>query len=194
VADIPLEGTLPLTLSDFRGQLSVNDGLLNWKSAFEQNTSYFEIERSTDGRNFAKAGNVNAAGNSAVTKQYTFTDRNITTLKTSVIYYRLKMMDMDGKFSYSKIIAININSKAAVVMLYPNPVRENVTLMISVTKKENISYSIIDQNGRAVQKKNALVNEGSNTILIETNSLAMGVYTIVLNGANTNSQMKFVKQ
>jgi ELWxxDGT repeat protein len=204
VADAPSTGNelwvtsissiLPIALSEFKGLLSGNDGLLSWTTSSEQNTSHFEIERSTDRKNFTKAGTVTAAGNSSVEKQYAYTDRNITSLGAAVVYYRLKMIDIDNKFSYSRIVAVNINAKDAVVMLYPNPVRENTTLMISVTKKEKMSYKIIDQNGRTVQQKNIIVNEGSNLVMLETAALAAGAYTIVVNGPDINSTVKFVKQ
>jgi ELWxxDGT repeat protein len=194
VASIPVEGVLPLTLSDFKGRLSGNDGLLNWKTSAEQNTSHFEIEKSIDGKNFSKAGTVTAAGNSSAEKQYQYTDRSITSLGVPVVYYRLKMKDIDSKFAYSRIIAINISNKESVVMLYPNPVMENATLMIAAAKKEIITYRIVDQHGRTVQQQKITVNEGSNMITVETNSLAAGIYTITLSGNNTSSHLKFVKQ
>ena len=80
------------------------------------------------------------------------------------------------------------------MLFYPNPASENVTLMIAALKKENISYSIIDQYGRTMLLKNASINEGSNTITIETGVLSAGIYTIVLKGPVTNTRMKFVKQ
>jgi hypothetical protein len=184
----------PIRLSDFRGQLSGADGSLNWKTLLEENASVFEIERSSDGQHFVHAGTVAATGNTAVEKQYSYVDKNITSLGVPVVYYRLKMKDTDGDFDYTRIIAININSKEAVVMLYPNPVRESATLMISVTRKEKITYSIIDQNGITLQQKNIAVNKGSNSIPIETNSLATGVYTLSLYGQYTNTKLKFVKQ
>lgn len=194
VFDTVQYSTLPLSLSDFKAQLSGTDGLLNWKTSSEQNTSHFEIERSIDGRNFIKIGTITAAGNSVIEKQYNYIDKNITLLGSPVIYYRLKTIDADGKSTYSKIIAININNKEAVVMLYPNPVHESATLMISVSKKEKITYSIIDQTGKTIQQNNISINAGSNTVLIETNSLAAGVYTLSLNGQNTTTQLKFMKQ
>ena len=136
----------PIRLSEFRGQLSNGNGSLNWKTLLEENASVFEIERSSDGQNFVYAGTVAATGNTSAETAYSYVDKNITSLGVPVVYYRLKMKDTDGEFDYTRIIAININSKEAVVMLYSNPVRENATLMISVTRKEKLTFSIIDQN------------------------------------------------
>lgn len=191
VTDFNLTAPLPLTLLDIKGQLSGNDGLLTWKTSSEQNTLNFEIERSFDGRNFSKTGTVLAAGNSSIEKQYIFTDRNIVSLDRSVVYYRLKMNDIDRKFTYSKIIAININNDGAVVMLYPNPVKENATLMISVSKQEKLSYTIVDAQGKMVQKSSISLNKGSNTISIETGHLPAGVYIISF---EEQGRVRFIKQ
>lgn len=183
----------PIRLIEFRGQLSGANGALNWKTLLEENASHFDIERSIDGQHFVYAGRVAAIGNTSQEKQYIYVDKDITLLAAPVIYYRLKMQDTDAEFDYSRIIAININNKETVVMLYPNPVRESATLMISVTRKEKITYSIIDQYGNILQQKNISVNKGSNSILIETNVLAAGVYTLSLLGQFTNNKIKFVK-
>jgi ELWxxDGT repeat protein len=187
-------GGLPLTMLEFKGQLVNKDALLTWKTVAEHNTSHFEIERSIDGRVFAQTAALNAAGTTTVTKSYTFTDRNVTLLGVPAVYYRLKMKDLDGKFTYSKIIAVNINHPAGIVLFYPNPAIENATLMISSLKKENISYNIIDQHGRTMLSKTILINEGSNMIPVETAALAAGIYTIVLKGPVTHTSVKFMKQ
>ena len=183
----------PIRLIEFRGQLSGANGSLSWKTLLEENAAHFEIERSTDGQHFVYAGRVAAIGNTSQEKQYSYVDKDITLLGVAVVYYRLKLEDTDAEFDYSRIIAINIHNKETVVMLYPNPVRESATLMISVTRKEKITYGIIDQNGNTIQQKNIVVNKGSNSIPIETNALAAGVYTLSLYGPYTNTKLKFVK-
>ena len=79
-------------------------------------------------------------------------------------------------------------------MLYPNPVQDKATLMISVIRKEKITCKIIDPNGKRVQQKDVNVIEGSNSIAIETNTLAAGTYMLVLDGEHIHSKVKFVKQ
>lgn len=184
----------PIRLSEFKGQLSGSDGSLNWKTLSEENVSHFEIERSVDGANFFYRGSVTAAGNTSQEKQYGYVDKTVTSLGAPIVYYRLKMKDTDGAFDYSRIIAININNKQAVVMLYPNPAKETAILMISVTRKEKITYTIIDKVGNSVRQKNITVEKGSNSIPIDINSLAAGVYTISLQGQFTNTKLKLVRQ
>lgn len=76
--------------------------MLNWKTSSEINAVYFEIQRSADGINFTGVGNKNASGNSADTKIYQYTDPIGNS--TGNIYYRLKTVDVDGKFTYSKLL------------------------------------------------------------------------------------------
>ena len=80
-------------------------------------------------------GNVTAA-NTAGVHQYGFTDNNISTLGVSIVYYRLKQVDIDGKFVYSKIIALSLENKN-IVLLYPNPAINEVNLAVTVSKADN---------------------------------------------------------
>jgi ELWxxDGT repeat protein len=187
-------GGLPLTMVDFKGVLQSHDVVLKWKTLAEHNTSHFDIERSLDGNNFEIVTSVVAAGSSTVTKQYQYTDPAIAFSGFSLVRYRLKMMDLDSKFTYSKIIAINLSSKEAVVMLYPNPVADYATLMIAARKKENIIYSLFDQSGRMLQQKSVIANEGSNLVTVEAWMLSAGAYMISIKGAEINTRVRFVKQ
>jgi trimeric autotransporter adhesin len=187
-----LGSTLPLTLLDVRGRLLGSDGLLNWTTASEDKMAYFEIERSIDNRHYTVIGS-KPASNTAVTHEYSFTDAAITSIGAEVVYYRLKAKDLDGKYTYSKTIAINIRSKQPVIMFYPNPVKQSATLMIAVQRKEKLNCSIIDQQGRVVRKEVIVVIEGSNLVNIETSALSPGPYTIIIAGATTNTLLKFIK-
>jgi hypothetical protein len=101
---------LPLHLLEFNGHLQNDNASLNWKTENEQNTSHFEIERSTDGRNYTTVGNV-AAFNQPGIHNYNYTD-NIAALAVPIVYYRLKQKDIDGRFTYSGIVVLSIdNSK-----------------------------------------------------------------------------------
>ena len=94
---------LPVQLLDFTGRLQSNSVVLNWKTSLEINSKRFEIERSYDGQNFTKIGTVAAAGNSSFIKDYQFTDKMIAQDNN---YYRLKQIDIDDKFEYSKTVLI----------------------------------------------------------------------------------------
>ncbi|MBL7742256.1 MAG: T9SS type A sorting domain-containing protein [Chitinophagaceae bacterium] len=187
-------GGLPLTMVDFKGVLTGHDVVLKWKTLAEHNTSHFDIERSLNGNNFEKAVSVTAAGNSTITRQYQYTDAGVTLSGAPSVRYRLKMTDLDGKFTFSRIIAIYIGHAQSLIMLYPNPVSENTMLVIAARKKGNLTCSIIDQGGRTIQQRSIVINEGSNKVPVETEILTAGIYTISINGGEINEKLRFVKQ
>jgi ELWxxDGT repeat protein len=192
-ADLGSPGPLPLTLLDVNAKLVGQNGVVSWKTTFEENTSHFEIERSTNNRQYNKVGTV-ASANTGGTHDYSYTDPQITTLGVPVVFYRLKMKDRDSRSTYSKTFAIDISSDQPVVMLYPTPVRESATVMIAVKRKENLTLSVVDINGKMVQQKKIVVNEGSNLVSIETDKLSAGTYTVMISGESTNTSTRLVKQ
>jgi hypothetical protein len=110
------------------------------------------------------------------------------------VYYRLKLVDQDGSFKYSSIVVLNISSKNAVVILYPNPARDFITLMISTRQKEKIKYRIVDASGRVVTSGTENLQSGSNNVNVSLMNIASGIYTIVIEGNNGKSQYSFIKK
>ncbi|MEI9943343.1 MAG: GEVED domain-containing protein [Chitinophagaceae bacterium] len=114
---------LPLTLTNFTVARQNNHAILNWSTSSELNTQSFIIERSTNGNNYVSIGTVAAAGNSNTTLHYNFTDNTTA----AVNYYRLKMLDIDGKFTYSEIRLLNFSSEK-IIIVYPNPAKDKLTV------------------------------------------------------------------
>ncbi len=182
---------LPLRLLEFSGQLQNNNALLTWKTENENNSAVFEIERSIDGSNYASIGNVNATNTPAV-HQYGFTDFNISSLGVSVVYYRLKQLDIDGKFVYSKIIVLSPENKN-IVLLYPNPVINEMNLALTVLKSGPIQLSIIDNLGRRIKQQQLKLTAGANAVFVDVSNLPKGIYYLELKGININERKQFVK-
>ncbi len=134
---------LPVTLVSFQGKSENSQTKLTWKTAAETNNKGFEIERSTDARTFEKIGFVDGSGDTKENQFYHFTDLN----PFAKSYYRLKQLDYDGKFEYSKVISVK--SEAAIIKVYPNPAQEYL-IVSGISEKQPLS--IIDQNGRVVLK------------------------------------------
>ena len=105
-----LQGALPLQLRDFSGKRVNEDALLTWKTENESDMLEYIVERSIDGRNYTDIGTISAA-NRAGLHNYNFTDYNITSLNVPVIYYRLRQRGIDGKYSYSRIIALPLDKE-----------------------------------------------------------------------------------
>lgn len=141
-------GPLPVNLISFDSEVTNNQSVrLTWTTASETNNQYFDIQRSTNGKDFTMIGRVNGKGNSQETIAYEYTDKQP---KNGVNYYRLKQVDFNGKSEYSKIIASKEIS--GLKKVYPNPVKDVLQINDSQVVKE---IEIIDFSGKIFYKKMA---------------------------------------
>jgi hypothetical protein len=114
---------LPVTLVSFDVTKSESEVRIKWATSSETNSSYFDIERSTDARNWNVIGQISAKVNINAISAYDFTDKAPA---NGINYYRLKMVDMDQSFSYSKIRSVSL--EGAKVRIYPNPVTTQLNI------------------------------------------------------------------
>ncbi len=184
-------GPLPVTLLEFKGRLQNYNGEISWQTTDEYNTRSFELERSTDGRIFkpiAEIAAINMPGN----HKYNYTDKNISSLAVPVVYYRLKQIDMDSRFTYTRIIALNID-KDIIVTLYPNPVSDVANLTISLNKPQQVQARIVDNSGKVMIQNTWKLPSGSSLLTIDVSGLAKGMYYLELKSDMINERRKFVK-
>ncbi len=116
---------LPVTLTSFTGQSSNNQNELRWQTAEEVQNEGFEVERSSNAKSFERIGFVKGALESKEANNYNFTDSQPL---AGTNYYRLKQLDSDGGFAYSRIIAIMPTSDESLLVLYPNPTTDEITI------------------------------------------------------------------
>jgi len=175
---------LPVELLSFDAEKKGESVLLTWKTAQEQNSSRFEIERSNNGVTFKLIGTVASAGNSTTTKNYSLTD-NLPS--TGVNYYRLKQIDIDGSFTYSKVASVNFD-RSEKITVFPNPASDR--LFIRVPDRSNFSFvRITDASGKLVLQKEI----ASSAIELDVRALPKGWYVIQLIG-DDNVEKIFVKE
>ena len=191
--------TLPISLNSFNAVPIEATAELKWETDMERNANYFELERSTDGKNFIKIVEVKAAGNSDAPLAYSFLDKNPLTGKN---YYQLKQVIGDGKVSYSEIVSVSFESlreKKKTVTLYPNPaVNVNeVNIKFTANIFDNITLKVKDLTGREIKSisYNNLTSDG--VIIQDISSLNSGLYIIELSDVKTNESigtLKLIKQ
>ena len=150
---------LPVKLIDFTGRLQKNSVALDWKTSFELNSKGFDIERSYDGQNFEKVGYVTAAGNSNLTLNYQFIDKSIAQESN---YYRLKQLDIDDKFEYSKVVLIkNPLGDKSLFKVLRNPFDDAIDIEFGKVPGGNVRVRLFDEQGRLVMtwdKQNVAFN------------------------------------
>jgi len=171
--------SLPVKLTLFTAKsLSSNKVVLNWNTAQEKNSSHFTIEKSLNGRDFSDAGIMFSMGNSELPQQYTFTN-DLRAGEKGLIYYRLKMVDMDGKSHHSSIRVVRIGEEKANVsiMLYPNPVANELRVTLPVAwHDQKVVIDIYSTN--AVMVKKFVTNNANQTETINVRSLTPGSYMV----------------
>lgn len=182
---------LPVTLLDFNGQLSGNNGILSWKTENEQSSAYAAIERSTDGYNYTVIDKV-ASFNTMGTHQYNYTDSNINILGAPIVYYRLRLTALNGSFTYSGKIALGIDN-AATVLFYPNPVTDKANLIFRLDKPEQVTGRVLDYSGRLIKQLQWNLVAGSTSVAVDFNGLAKGMYVLELKGKTINEHKQFSK-
>lgn len=133
---------------------------------------------------------VAAKGNPAAVNAYTWTDKEAS---QPVYFYRLKMVDTDGRISYSGIVSVNKRSQAT-ISLYPNPVQNEANLNIPSQRKDVLLLTITDLSGRTTGSRLVQLIEGNNAVPINTAGLPRGIYTISLNGSHRSEQVRMMKQ
>jgi hypothetical protein len=181
VRELQVNTVLPVTFVNFYGKPTGNNITLQWTTAAEQNSSHFEIQRSTDGRNFVSVGIVAAAGNSSTTNNYDFKDVNVA---AGTYQYRLKQFDIDGRFIYSAVITIRMSTDNK-IMLLPNPVIHQLEIKGVAT---NTPIRIYDASGSLLQ------TSIWNGTAIDVSRLSSGVYTVQVIMGETILVKKIVKQ
>jgi len=180
---------LAIGLSSFYGVAKNNYNKLYWETSSELNNKYFAIERSVDGFNFSKIGTINGAGNSNISRAYSFTDMQPLAKRS---YYRLIQVDDDGKFSYTKVISIHKNSSLdnAIFSVYPNPSNDFITVQINDMVKEDYHVVLYDIAGRLVSK--TVMYQGSTIVFFDTKTLYSGTYLIRMSNSNSSFTKKVV--
>ncbi|MGZ8538880.1 MAG: T9SS type A sorting domain-containing protein [Flavisolibacter sp.] len=166
---------LPVSKLFFKERSFPNYIYLVWESFNEQNVRRYEIQQSIDGRNFITIGNVQANGNTDV-NSYSFRDYSLPQVRVAMIYYRLKVIDIDAAFSFSNVIAIAIDINKSNIVAWPNPVKSDLQLRLSLTHKDMISLNVYDLKGRLLQQQQFQLDKGSHIKTLSLVSLQSGVY------------------
>jgi uncharacterized repeat protein (TIGR01451 family) len=180
---------LPVTLISFTAKAQKDGVLLNWATASEKDNAFFMVERSADGKNFSAVGKVAGAGNSTIKMDYTFLDAHAL---TGTAYYRLKQVDLDGKFEYSKVVAVQTKAIIGGVSLkvFPNPTTGVVSLDLTSATPASVTVKVFALDGRLIKATQMM---GGAVQALDLSNLAIGTYLINVAGANIDTTVRIVK-
>lgn len=175
------DNTLPLTLDNFSASAEKSTVTLNWLTSNEENTSHFEIERSTDGQRFSFLDEIRAKGSIGLVSEYSIVDRQAPAGQQ---FYRLKMVDLDGSFTYSSVVTVDIETEV-LVNVYPNPTADRIT--ITPQNNELTGVRLLDGTGRVLRPA---MQAGEHDLSM----LRPGIYLLEITTNGTRTVKQIVKQ
>jgi hypothetical protein len=185
----PTNSSLPVVMINWSAVYTNSNIALKWTTTSEKNSSHFIIERSFDGVGYSDAAMLFAAGNSNISTNYAYTDK-VPAGNSGTIYYRLKMVDIDGRYKTSEVRIVRIGKSAEGVKIqaYPNPVVNDVRVTIPQSwQGKSISYQLTNTNGQVI--KSYTIQYASQTEVIGMSQIPAGMYVLrVINGNETAVQ------
>ena len=181
----------PVTLTAFNGKYNNNAAYLDWQTSQEINNDHFELYKSTDGQTFSQIAIVKGAGYSNLVKNYSFIDNSVG--NSAIVYYRLKQIDGNGKFTYSSIVRIATGGKMG-IEVFPNPFVNNFTASFTANKNADAELILRNSVGQPVMRKTIKVIKGSNSINVTSlPSLNTGMYYLSISNDDINYINKLQK-
>lgn len=179
---------LPITLTDFSGK-TINQGhQITWRTASETQNDYFELEHAIDGRNFQKIAQIEGAGNTPFTQNYTYLH---TTPNLGNNYYRLKQVDLDGSIHFSKVMVLTYQSKTSLsTSIYPNPVADQLFVKINDGIPSDFSLKLFNAAGQLLLEKE--IQQSIETD-IDIKAWPIGLYYLEIRTPQETTSHRFYK-
>ena len=189
---ITVTGVVPVELSSFTAVGMKNGIQLRWETATETNNLGFDIERSSNGKEFQKIGFVGGNGTTSQKSFYSFVDQSAVSAKQ---YYRLKQIDLDGAFKYSSTVEVDLTipETFSLSQNYPNPFNPTTTLSFGLPVESEISLAIYNSVGELVKvAAKGIYQAGNYSVNFNASDLTSGIYYYNLKAVGTNGN-EFVK-
>jgi hypothetical protein len=186
---VTIQDPLPVNLIAFEGEADSEGIKLAWETAQEDGNKGFEIERSPDGLRFETKGFVAGSNTTAVKSQYTYLDSDVQPHLR--YFYRLKQLDFDGKFAFSKIINVVNTKDLATFYVFPNPIIGQ-EFRVAMSSAANYDLSLIALNGSQVPIEKKLSDSSAGWVVKGRQEMLPGLYTIKVRN-KVNNEIRYLK-
>lgn len=185
---------LPIKLSSFTGKSALDGIQLNWTTSSERNNKHFELLRSTNGKVFSKIGEVEGNGNSDITLNYTFLDRNAVAGSN---YYKIRQVDHDGQSEEFDPIVIAFNVQSKDISVHADKASGQITVNVYANQNSKATINVFDANGRVVGTRSSTLEAGNNKLSINSQSATSDISDIYIISLTTDGKTltkKFIFQ
>lgn len=189
ILDVPNGLPLPVELVSFTARKQQQATALNWETASELDNEKFQVERSTNGMDFRVIGEVMGHGTTHLPQNYNFLDRSPA---AGINYYRLKQIDFDGQFEYSKVVSVEFSGVKGHTQVFPAYVDQLLQVRFPEATTEAGTFRFFDVNGRVTK----IVEFGPGTIdlKIHATDLQPGIHILYVQNGHALESFKLVKQ
>ena len=186
---------LPVELTYFTARRQGANARLDWGTASEKNSAYFDVERSRDGFGFERAGRVAAQGNSSTPHAYALTDPDVAQYGVPTLYYRLRQVDADGAVSFSPVRPVRVEvATALLVRAWPNPsAGAGPHIRVEQPTEGPLTATLTDATGRLLGKFHTTARVSEGLFAAETGALPSGVYLLRVTTAGTSRVLKLLR-
>ena len=185
----------PVKFTSFNASLlNSNSAIVRWVTQSELNNSHFEVERSNDGVHFEMRGKVMGNGSTSITHNYDFTDA--LNNNATIVYYRLRIIDNDGKYTFSKIVALKVNGSISVEKfnVFPNPFITDIKIALTSADETNAGFRILSFDGKELLHRSITVQKGDNIVVLKDfGTLPKGNYILEVSTATDKFMRKIQK-
>lgn len=187
---VDASAVLPISLLSFNAYEQNNIGYLQWSTEQENNNRGFEVEKSFDGINFNKIAFVQSKGNTNTKTNYTLQDVNLTDIQ----YYRLKQVDIDGRFNYSSTVSLKGVQNKQRILSVTNPFEHTITITLAKKGSKYSNIQLLDATRRMVYTNTINMNYGNQIIVDLPPSITKGIYFVNLVIDGEKYSTKVMKQ
>lgn len=185
---------LPVELLSFEAVYDMKSKVVNldWKTASESNNHYFEVQRSLNGVDFEKIDVVLGGGNTTEIRSYHTTDKNAVSEEMN--YYRLKQVDYNGQFKYSKIVAVAFGNDKTQLNVLPNPNNGKADVNFVSNFDNTYTLTVFDITGKVVYENDIKAHVGKNLIPMDLININTGLHFVRVQGNGELYKTTFVKE
>ncbi|NWF50274.1 MAG: SBBP repeat-containing protein [Ignavibacteriaceae bacterium] len=182
---------IPVELLSFTSSVNRNTVTLNWSTGTETNCASFAIERRDLNSRWEEIASVTGCGNSTEQKQYSFIDRN---LNSGVYNYRLKTIDLNGEYTYSKIIEADVKTPSdfSLEQNYPNPFNPSTNISYRLSKESKVKLEVFNSVGEVVEVLVDGIQQPDYYTVEWQPSVASGIYLYRISAQPLNNNQPFI--
>jgi hypothetical protein len=184
---------LPVNFLSFYAVKDGDNAQLSWQVDGDKDNKYFEVTRSTNGRNFQTIQRIDALNNGLLVNSYEAVDININKSNSKEVYYQIQQFDKDGQSTKSPVRMLSVDGLGKSVTAFPNPAKTTTKVVVDAPEAGKGTLIMRDATGRQVRVMNAQFFRGINQIDMNVMNLASGDYNIQVSGGGVNETIKITK-